>query len=154
MTSKEWVLLIVPIVFNGLFLYAIQSFFQKHNKKIMDKYEKEKRTHEIFFDMLLSLKKDYRTLGYSIIEKPNDVLQIQENIGIYNRRVRSLLDYFDDHSQYFVKQKNQIAELKAYFEAYVEYFSKKTTLNDDERSKMSKDLNQINVYTEELLRLF
>ncbi len=144
MQSKDWVLLFIPIVCNGIIVYIIQSIFQRYNKKKMDSYEKRRNICNVFFEMLLVCKSDFRTIGYAIINAPDDSERIWKAIGEFNSNIRKILDFYDDHTFFLNKFSKYIAELRNKFDGYVEYFKDKKYLSNNDRTLMSENINLLN----------
>ena len=147
MECKDWILLLVPIIFNG----AIACFFQSYNKKQMDFYEKKKSINSIFYDILLNSKDVFRTLGYAITDTPDDSDKISNAMGEYFRSITKILNYYDDHNYFLGNYKEKISEIRNYFNNFIDNNRNKATFTVTESKSIMECVKTLHSYVDALI---
>lgn len=151
METKDWILLLVPIASNGIIIYIIQVVFQSYNRKNTDLYERKKTIKRAFFELLLDSKSFYRAFGYAITDTPNDNEKTFFTLGEFNRSIRKILDYYDDHAYFLKEYMTKITELRGYYDEYIEKFKVKEALDNEDRKLFAKNIHSLNIYVVELI---
>ena len=95
METKDWVLMIVPIVANGILVYIIQSLFQAKLKHNEHKNEVKRKINSELFSLLLESKNNFRALGHCLIDHPESTELFNQHLGKFNFGIGKLLVYYN-----------------------------------------------------------
>lgn len=145
MTSKDWILLIVPIFANGFVLYLLQLYFQSKLKRIEHKNEVKEKINNCFFSLLLDVKANFRTLGRCIHANPEDTELISKNLANYNKSIGKALEYYNDYDFFLKDYSSIIKELNSTFDKYLEVGSRLACapLDDQGRGLLTSYINKL-----------
>lgn len=154
METKDWILLFVPIVANGIILYLIQLYFQSKIKKNEHKTEIKQKINSELFHLLLDSKNNFRALSYSSIDHPQDDKLFSDNLQKFNLSIRKILDYYHDYTFYLEKYSSNMKELEIIFDEYVNYGRSHQLLNDTIRKQLGDYFNKLFNLLCKLLNLY
>ena len=145
MTPKDWILLLVPICANGVVIYLVQALFQAKLKRSEHKDEMKQKINSQFFSLLLEIKSNFRILGRSIINAPNDTESINLYLANYNQSIGKALEYYSDYSFYLKDYASAVAQLDSTFDEYMESMRIiiKAQLNNESRKVLEKFVNKL-----------
>ncbi|HNX63729.1 MAG TPA: hypothetical protein PKI60_00895 [Oscillospiraceae bacterium] len=151
MECKDWILLLVPIILNGLMVYIVQILFQSYNKKQMDSYEKKKSINSTFYEVLLNSKNAFRTFGYAVTDTPDDEDKISNALGEFFRSITKILDYYDDHNYFLENYKEKISEIRNYFNNFIDNNRNKATFTVTESKSIMECVKTLHSYVDALI---
>lgn len=143
MEIKDWVLLLLPILFNGIIIYFIQAYFQTKLKRDEHKHEIKRKISSEFFSLLLEVKNNFRRLGYHLQEKPNDTELFEVYLSEFNHSIRKSLDYYGDYKLYLNDFSSEIMTLNSTFEEYISYGLMHQQLDNGSRKKLQDYINKL-----------
>lgn len=143
MESKDWIILLVPIVLNGIILYTIQSYFQSKLKRSEHKDEIKRKINAELFSLLLDAKNNYRALYHCCIDDPQNIELFNLNLKKFNLSIRKILDYYDNYSFYLNRYSSNIAQLRSVYDKYVAFGSSLSSLNDVSRKQFQDYLGKL-----------
>ena len=143
METKDWILMIVPIVANGILIYIIQSFFQSKLKHNEHKNEVKRKINAELFSMLLETKSNFRTLGHCLIDHPENTELFNQNLAKFNLGIRKLLDYYNDYSFYLGDYSSNIEQLESVYDEYVAFGRSHLILNNESRQQFQDYINTL-----------
>lgn len=86
MESKDWILLIVPVIMNGILIFIMQSFFQMKIQRSNENHSKKRKINEEFWALIRESKNKFRTFAYGLQDGDNE--SITTLLGEFNRSVR------------------------------------------------------------------
>ncbi len=143
MEIKDWVLLLIPILFNGIIIYFIQAYFQRKLKQDEHKHEIKRKINNKFFSLLLEVKNNFRRLGYLLQENPNYTKLFEEYLSEFNQSIRKSLDYYGDYKLYLNDFSSEIVTLDSTFEEYISYGLMHQQLDNISRKKLQDYINRL-----------
>ncbi len=143
MEKKDWVLLLLPILFNGIIIYYIQSYFQTKMKRDEHRSGVKRKISGEFFSLLLEAKSNFRRLGHHLQEKPNDTKLFESYLSEFNQSIRKSLDYYGDYKLYLNDFSSTIKTLDSTFTAYIDYGLKHQQFDNESISKLQDYINKL-----------
>lgn len=143
MKTKDWILMIVPIVANGILIYIIQSFFQSKLKHNEHKNEVKRKINSELFSLLLESKSNFRALGHCLIDHPERTELFNQNLGMFNFGIRKLLDYYNDYSFYLSDYSSIMEQLESIYDKYITFGRSHLTLNNESRQQLQDYINTL-----------
>ena len=145
MELKDWLLLLIPIFFNGLIIYLVQATFQKKIKRDEHKDEVKRKISNEFFSLLLNSKETFRSLGHYLEANQNSPDQFGVYLGNFNLSIRRLLDYYCDYKLYLKDFSLTVDTLNTTFEEYISYMLpyQHQQIADDIRIKLQEYINKL-----------
>lgn len=105
MVVKDWILLIVPIIFNGVFVLTIQLVFE--NKKL--KRETKMPCYKEFSKLLKNLNETFIQENIDIQIKSRDV---NESLKLFGELIIEIIKYYDSNKLY-------LSEISRYYELFI-----------------------------------
>ena len=145
MTQKDWVVLIVPILANGLVLYLLQLYFQSKFKRSERKDEVKQKINNQFFSLLLDIKTNFRTLGRCLMSSPDDVKLFNQNLTNFNQSIGKALEYYNDYKFYLKDYSSNVEELGSIFDEYTEvgFRLARSPLDNNGRRTLESYINKL-----------
>lgn len=114
MTAKDWILLLTPIVINGVVLYWFQLMISERIKKNDAKKEVVKNIYEKYLIMTDKALKSYReTIGFLVNAKnetERDVIDFNMALNLLRYDVRNLQCYYRDY-KYVLGDREDLLEM-------------------------------------------
>lgn len=142
MEHKDWILLFVPIVANGIILYFVQMYFQSKIKSNEHKTEVRQKVNSEFFELLLDSKFKFRTLNRCISKDYHNLKLIEESLENFNTSLGNVVEYYRDYNFYLKKYAQNIGRLQSVLAEYSEFSEIPRTLSEQERNQMVVYLNK------------
>ena len=105
MVTKDWILLIVPIIFNGIFVLIIQLVFE--NKKL--KRETKMPCYKNFSKLLKNLNETFIQENIDIQIKSRDV---NESLKLFGELIIEIVKYYDSNKLY-------LSKISQYYELFI-----------------------------------
>lgn len=143
MVTKDWILLFVPIIVNGFVLYFIQLYFNQKVKHNEHKNEIKQNINNTFFKMLIESKDNFRNLGRCLIDNPENIELVNQNLKKFNIGIRKTLDYYSDYTFYLEDYSYSVKQLETLFDKHVEFGRTHTELNEESRIKLQDFINEL-----------
>ena len=143
METKDWIVMIVPIVANGILIYIIQSIFQSKLKHNEHKNEVKRKINAELFSLLLETKRNFRALGHCLLDHPENTELINQNLAKYNLGIRNLLDYYNDYSFYLGDYSSNIEQIEAVYDEYVAFGRNLLTFNNKRHQQLQDYINTL-----------
>ncbi len=105
MTIKDWILLLLPIVFNGIILVIFQKF-------VIDKYIKHRMLKDEIVKEFLDMLKDLIShMIQSNFESMNDGDSINNNVSIMQKKLVEIVKYYHTNEYDLKKFKKEYETL-------------------------------------------
>ena len=143
MDTKDWILLLFPIIANGVILYFIQLYFNQKAKRNEHKNEIKQNINNTFFTMLIESKENFRNLGHCLIDDPGNIELFNQNLFKFNIGIRKTLDYYNDYTFYLKDYSNSVKCFETLYNNYVEFGRNHPILNEESRSKLQEFINEL-----------
>lgn len=136
MVLKDWILLLIPILFNGLIVYCVQRHFDKLKivREAKLQYYNEMRR---LVDLVLADYVELSTLSRTGTDCNERILQ-------YVEMVQSASDYYDKNKGILTCLDDDFTKLCSYWNNFTEYWNN-TAETDREGARLSAALREINV---------
>ena len=115
METKDWIVLLVPIVINGICLFIFQQMINRRIKRMEMKTDYR---HEILKGFLTILQDTYQIYNKLIRAKPESVSGIDDFANIWNsthEQMQSMVVYFNTHRAVLIN-------LEDYYDSCVDEF--------------------------------
>ena len=123
METKDWILMVVPIISNGILVFIIQSIFQSRVKHNEHKDEVKRKINSELFSLLLESKNNFRALGHCLTDQ--------------------LFDYYNDYSFYLSNYSSIIQRLESTYNEYIAFGRTHLTLNNESRQQLQDYINTL-----------
>lgn len=145
MTQKDWVLLVVPILTNGLALYLLQLYFQSKLKRNERRNDVKQKINSEFFSLLLDIKSNFRALGRGIMSNPDDVELFNHNLTVFNQSIGKAIEYYNDYKFFLKDYSSTVEELESIFDEYsmVGLRLARSPLDDKGRKTLESYINKL-----------
>lgn len=143
METKDWILMVVPIISNGILVFLIQSIFQSRLKHNEHKDEVKRKINSELFSLLLESKNNFRALGHCLTDHPESTELFNQNLGKFNFGIRKLLDYYNDYSFYLSNYFSIIQRLESTYNEYIAFGRSHLTLNNESRQQLQDYINTL-----------
>ena len=143
MESKDWILLLVPVIINGIIFYLVQLYFQSKIKHNEHKVEVKRNINSQFFTLLFEAKNNFRDLHYCISQDVNNLEAIQQNLKKFDLSLQNIIYYYEDYNFYLKKYSQNIEQLENILEEYSTFCNQPRILNNAETKQMIIYLNKI-----------
>ncbi len=143
MEVKDWILLFVPIIANGVLLYIIQSYFNQKMKQNEHKNEIKQNINNAFFTMLIDSKANFRNLGHCLNDSPKDTELFNQNLRKLNIGIRKTLDYYNDYTFYLKDYSHLVNRLETTFDDYIKFGRAHLSLNDESKIIYQNYINEL-----------
>jgi len=92
METKDWIMLIIPIVANGFVIFIFQKLFEKRLKEITKRQDIRDKVLYTFWEKLQSLNDSFIQLN---IQSRNDPSIAENCISIFGPQVFEIARYYD-----------------------------------------------------------
>lgn len=149
MTRTDWITLIVPIILNGILLFAFQKGIEKSIGKQKKRDELRDRVIILFWEKLQALND---TMLAANIATQEDKSTLQENLNRIKESVFSIVTFYDTN-----KYDLEVFEstFKEWNDAWNRFVHSLNVINETTMSQMEcgKQLQVFKNYTEKLIAL-
>ncbi len=143
MEYKDWILLLIPILANGIVIYFIQLYFQEKLKKREHKNEVKERINQEFFTLLLAVKRNFRVFNNCITDELGNTKRFKETLSCLNQSIRELLDFYVDYKVFLCTYASNLDQLDAVFNDYVKMGRSISSFSDEDKKQFEGYLNRI-----------
>lgn len=95
MENKDWILLFIPILFNGIFIFSFQ-------KAINGKIEKTKKRNNLRDEVIFHFWQKFKELNTELLQANDDIQQgriaLEEGLTNIRNQIVEIIKYYDTNS--------------------------------------------------------
>jgi len=118
MAARDWILLAIPILANGVLVFIIQSYFKYRLEKNKANYERRRMIKDTYFQYLLAVKNSYKQLAYAAHGSEFEKEKFIASYNMYADNIRELNDYYNTYKVVLANFKSNAENLCSIFDSF------------------------------------
>lgn len=150
METKDWIVLIVPIVSNGILLFAFQKLFEKQISKLNKRQDIRNEVFLAFWKKLQDLNDLFIQVN---IQSRRDPSIAGKSVSVFGEQVLAITQYYDTNKYDLVKFESSFKKFQNSWNDFLSCWSlyANTPLTSDMQLALGQKLQLVKEANQELI---